>query len=492
MSAMEDTARLLRRLLDEDRESAWLEFKTNLADPQQIGEYVSALANGAALEGRSHGYLVWGVDDASHDVVGTSVDLSALKKGNEDLEPWWLRLLTPQVPLRFLRVGETRPVWLMEVGAATTNPVAFEGIEYVRVASYKKKLKSHAELERRLWRGFEREVFEMSAAMDRLGEDEVLDLLDYPGYFRLVGTPLPENRAGILDHLQQAGLVARASVGWTITNLGAALFARDLVDFPTVTRKTVRVIQYQGNGRVETVREREFKGGYAVTFEAVIDFVSTLLPRKEIIGRALREEHTRYPEIVLRELIANMLIHQDFTETGTGPMVEIFDNRVEITNPGTPVIDVRRFLDLPAKSRNEKIARMMRLCHLAEERGTGWDKIAAAVELHGLPAPRVEVTNSHTRTAIFGPKDLAAMDRDERIRSVYLHACLRYVQDEPTTNASVRERFGIEDINKAQVSRALKEAADSGTIVIYDSTVGYRSRRYVPFWAVESSRSPID
>jgi predicted HTH transcriptional regulator len=194
-----------------------------------------------------------------------------------------------------------------------------------------------------------------------------------------------------------------------------------------------------------------------------------------------------YPEVALRELIANMVIHQDFTETGTGPMVEIFENRIEITNPGRPIIDVRRFVDFPAKSRNEKLARMMRRCHLAEERGTGWDKVAAAVELHGLPAPRIEVTDFHTRTVLLAPKQLSQMDRDDRIRSVYLHTCLRYVSEEATTNASVRARFGIADANTAQASRVLKEAVDSGWIGLRDASVGFKSRRYLSYWALDGA-----
>ena len=483
---MDDTGRLLSMLLSEDRESAWLEFKENLKDPEQIGQYVSALANGAALEGRASGYLVWGIDDSHHAIVGTRVDPPALKVGNEDLEPWLVRLLTPQVQLQFLRVESTASaVWLMQVGAASSRPVSFNGVEYVRVGSYKKPLKGHPEHERRLWRSFERESFETAGALDRLRDDEVLELIDYPGYFRLIRVPLPENRRGILEYLEHGEVIKRSTVGWAVSNLGAALFARDLGRFPSLTRKSVRVVQYEGDNRVSAVREREGQLGYAVGFQGMIEFITALLPSRETIGSSLREEHTMYPEIALRELLANMVIHQDFTETGTGPMVEIFANRIEITNPGRPIIDVRRFVDFPAKSRNEKIARMMRRCHLAEERGTGWDKVAAAVERDGLPAPRIEVTDFHTRTVLLAPKRLSQMDRDDRVRSVYLHTCLRHVSGEAATNASVRARFGIASANTAQASRVLKESVDSGWIGLRDPSVGFKSRRYLPYWALD-------
>jgi len=185
-----------------------------------------------------------------------------------------------------------------------------------------------------------------------------------------------------------------------------------------------------------------------------------------------------------RELIANMLIHQDFSITGAGPMVEIFSNRMEISNPGTPIIDALRFVDLPPRSRNEALASMMRRAHICEERGTGWDKVASQAEFYQLPAPYVEVTPDHTKAVLLAPQPLTRMDRRDRVRAVYLHACLRHVSGERTTNASIRRRFGIPDSNSPQASRLLNEALEERLIALYDPSAGYRSRKYIPFWAV--------
>ena len=479
-----DAEALLARLCREPFETPWLEFKENNSNPDEIGEYASALANSATLTGRSTAYLVWGVRDSDHRVVGTTVDPHRLKKGNEDFEPWLVRSLDPQVPITFIHVALPElDVWIMEIGAAQGRPVAFRQTEYIRVGSYKKQLREHPDLERRLWKAFEREVFERSVAAERLREEQVLDLIDYPSYFTLLGTPLPDTRQGILEHLTADALVRRGDVGWTVTNLGAVLFARRLRDFPTVARKHVRVVQYRGTSRVETIREQEGDRGYASGFEGLLDYVNNLLPLNEVIGQALRTERTLYPELAIRELVANMLVHQDFSMRGTGPMIEIFSDRMEITNPGTPIIDALRFVDLPPRSRNEALASMMRRARICEERGTGWDKVAAQAEFYQLPAPYVEVTQDHTKAVLLAPRSLTRMDRSDRTRAVYLHACLRHVSGERATNASIRKRFGIPDGSSAQASRLLNEALDGGLIELYDSTVGYRNRQYVPFWA---------
>ena len=190
-----------------------------------------------------------------------------------------------------------------------------------------------------------------------------------------------------------------------------------------------------------------------------------------------------FPELAVRELVANALIHQDFFITGAGPMVEIFDDRIEITNPGVPLVDSQRFVDTPPKSRNEALASLMRRIGICEERGSGWDKVASLTELYQLPAPLIEVTEGHTRVVLFASRPLNKMTKADRIRAVYLHACLRYVNRENLTNTSVRKRFGIEQQNIAAASRLIKEAVDAGLIAPYDATAAPKMMRYIPWWA---------
>jgi ATP-dependent DNA helicase RecG len=214
-------------------EIEWVEFKRNKAVAEDIGEYISALSNSAALADKVHGYLVWGVDDATHDLVGTDYQPRQAKVGNEEIENWLLQRLSPKVPFQFLELEtDGRRVVVLEVGRAYRHPVQFQNAEFVRIGSYKKKLKDFPEKERALWRIFDHKPFESLVAAENLGDAEVLALLDYPAYFDLAETPLPENRAQILDRLARELLITRSqSGGWDILNLGAILFAKKLDDF---------------------------------------------------------------------------------------------------------------------------------------------------------------------------------------------------------------------------------------------------------------------
>ena len=476
---------LVHELCNLPNETEWVEFKHNNENPQEIGEYISALANGAALNDKAFAYLVWGIEDGTHAIVGTSFSPCAAKKGNEPLESWLLHLLNPKHYFRFHEVTvDDQAVVVLKIARATRQPVSFAGTEHIRIGLVKKALKETPDRERALWRIFDRTPFEALIAAERVSADDVLRLLDYPACFDRLKAPLPVGRDGILAVLAADELIHRNHSGdWDITNLGAMLFAKRLSNFETLRRKVMRVIQYRGTGRTETLKEQLGKKGYAAGFEGLMGYINGLIPSNEVIGQALRKTVPMFPKLAVRELVANALIHQDFFVTGAGPMVEIFDDRIEITNPGKPLVDTQRFVDTAPKSRNETLASLMRRFRICEERGSGIDKVVFQVELYQLPAPLFEVPEDSTRAVLFAHKELKYMDKAERVRACYLHACLRYVMRQPMTNASLRERFGIDDKNAATASRLMSEAVETGRIVIQDPTVGTRSRCYLPFWA---------
>lgn len=481
----ERLASLVRELVGLPIETEWLEFKRNNERPEDIGEYISALSNSAALFNKAHGYLIWGVDDASHEIVGTDFDPRGAKVGNEELENWLLRLINPKIPFQFLEVvvNEHRVV-LLEIGRAYRHPVQFQHNEFIRVGSYRKKLKEFPEKERALWRIFDETPFEVLIAAEGISDEEVVALLDYPAYFDLAEIPLPESRAQIMQRLQAEGLVVRnPAASWDVTNLGAILFAKRLDDFPHLRRKAVRVIAYTDNSRINTLREQVGNKGYASGFEGLIGFVNNLVPSNEVIGKALRRTVPMYPELAVRELVANALIHQDFTVGGAGPMIEIFADRMEISNPGVPLVDVDRFLDTPPRSRNEALASLMRRFGICEERGSGVDKVVHETEFYQLPAPEFAIAIDSTRASLFAHRSLSQMDKRDRIRACYLHACLRYVSRDYMSNTSLRERFGIAPQNSAMASRYIKEAVEQGVIRPYDELAGRKYMKYVPHWA---------
>lgn len=478
---------LLAELTALPAETEWVEFKCNNSKPELIGEYISALSNAALLSGKESGYLVWGVEDGTHRIVGTSFRPHQKKVGNELLETWLARLLEPRADLK-IHEGEVdgAHVVILEIQAARDRPVAFKGVEWIRVGSSKRKLKDYPEKERALWTKSEQKAFEDGIALSGASGEAVLSLLDYPSYFDLMGRPLPDVRSGILEALEADKLIRkRGQDRFDITNLGAILLAKDLHTFERLERKAVRVIVYEDSSRVKAIHRQEELRGYACGFQGLVGYINDQLPHNEVIEQAVRRQVRMYPQIAIRELVANMLIHQDFSVTGAGPLVEIFSDRIEITNPGEPLIDVRRFLDSPPLSRNEGLASRMRRMNLCEEAGSGIDKVLVAVELHQLPPPDFQAMQGSTRAVMFSPKDnLAKMRPQDRIRACYQHASLRWVTGEPMTNASLRQRFKIDDESYPVASRIIKETLKAEAIKPMDpESRSKKHAAYLPYWA---------
>ncbi|WP_191578566.1 ATP-binding protein [Achromobacter insolitus] len=479
-------AKLARKLIEDGKECGWLEFKVNNGDPKEVGSYISALSNSAALASKHHGYLIWGVEDQSRRVMGTTFNPLTAKVGNEDLIPWLQRLVTPKTKFDFIPVVvDGQNLVMMAVERAHRQPTQFEGQEYIRVGSTKKPLKAAPELEAELWRIFEQTQYEGELAATGLSESEVISLLDYPAYFQLSEIPLPEGRSQILRQLLNEQLIVEEESGdFGVTNLGAILFARDLTSFPKLARKAVRVVLYEGGNRVITKREQGGVRGYAAGFENLISFINNLVPNNEVMGTALRKSVPMYPTLTVRELAANALIHQDFRVGGAGPLIEIFDDRMEISNPGTPLVEIDRLMDTPPRSRNERLASLLRRFGMCEERGSGIDKVVFEAEFYQLPPPDFRIVGDNTVAVLYAPQKLTAMQPKDRIRACYQHACLMYVSNKTATNASVRKRFKIEDQNHAMASRIIKETLEAG--LIRKSNPDSDSKRhasYWPFWA---------
>ena len=209
-----------------------------------------------------------------------------------------------------------------------------------------------------------------------------------------------------------------------------------------------------------------------------MDYVNDKLPSNEEIGNVFRKEVRMYPELAVRELIANAIIHQDFHISGTSTMIEIFENRIEFTNPGKPLIDTKRFIDHNPESRNEMLASLMRRMNFCEERGSGIDKVIHKIELYQLPAPEFLSGDNYTRVIFYSPKSLRQMSKPDKIRACYQHACLKYVSGEYMTNQSLRERLNIDKKNYPIVSRLIREAINGGVIIEYEN-----SKMYIPYWA---------
>lgn len=476
-------------LVDELRrhsaETQWIEFKRSYEDAETVARLVSGLSNAARLASKECAYLLWGIDDASHLVVGTRFEPLTKKVGNQDFQFWLSRQLQPTPTLEFREVSHPDGrVVLLEVSAPTSAPTAFNSVPYVRIGSATPRLADDPIKYQQLIERMRPYSWESGVALSYVSASDVLQLLDYRAYFSLTSQRLPDSEPAILEKLQ-ADKITTADVGgrWNITNLGAILFAEDLRSFnSSLARKAVRFVRYEGADRTTTVtHRRDEQRGYATSFEELLAYINGLMPQNEHIGQALRQSHPLFPSLSVRELIANALIHQDMTVTGTGPQIELFVDRIEITNPGLPLVDPARMIDLPPRSRNESLASLMRRMGMCEEQGSGLDKVFREVEIFQLPAPLLRPSDVAMQVVLYGPRTFAEMSGEERVRACYFHAVLQFLAGERMRNNTLCARFGIEPRNAAQASKVIAKALSEGWIKVADED--HPRAGYHPIWA---------
>lgn len=320
-------------------------------------------------------------------------------------------------------------------------------------------------------------------AKEGLDAQGVIDLLDTQSFFDLMQQSYPSDQKAVLDRLTSEGLILSKAGQFTITRLGALLLGKRLDVFPGVRRRAMRVVVYDGNSKMRTKLDQVGNRGIAASFAEMVEFVMAQLPQNEVLEDALRVSVKLVPEVVIRELAANALVHQDFGVEGASPTIEVYDNRVEISNPGKPIVETDRFID-EYRSRNDRLADLMRRMRICEEKGSGVDQVVAAAEGYQLPAPLFTSTPTRTVATVFGPKPFEEMDRDDRVRACYQHCSLKWVMRERMTNQSLRERFKLPDNRAAVSSQIISATIDQGLVKQDESVGGSRKyARYLPYWA---------
>ena len=476
MELLEATLRPPRHELNE------LDWKWSISpDKRRLSEHLSAFGNHPG-----GGFLVYGIDPKGTPVGVTQegCELILTRLGNLARNA-----VEPPIPLdHAIGQYDSSRLLFVRIPEAAIKPVRLRASAYdvyIRSSGSTRKasrqeigsLMLHSRMPR--WE-------ELRASL-LLTQGQLIEMLNAAAILKMLGQPTPSTQEELFNWLvAEKFIVTEPAGGGYITNLGAIAAAKRLADFPDLSRKALRVIVYEGVNKSKTRLEQEGKVGYAVGFQGMIGFIADQLPQSEVIERALRTKRTVYPEIALRELLANALIHQDFTIPGTSPLVEIFTDRIEISNPGglLPSKQLDRLIGTQPESRNEQLARAFRRYKICEERGSGLVKAGLEIELYGLPPMELSADSNSFKVTLYSPMTFAQMSPRERLRACYQHAVLKYVSDAAMTNTSLRERLKMPEKHSAMVSALIRQALDEGRIKPADPhSKSKKFAAYVPYWA---------
>lgn len=391
----QELIRLLARLRQLPKETEWVEFKANRAVHQEIGEYISALSNSARLCSEQAGYLIFGVDDESHDVLGTAFDPRKVKEGNEELENWLTHLLNPRIDFKIHTVTvEGKHVVIIKIDPAGDIPVKFRGTACIRVGSYKKKLDDHPEKARKIWTtkpGYDwtAQICE-GATLEHFDPEAVLKAR--AEYKKRKGNAAEVDQWDDRTFLNKAkitveGKVTRAA----ILLLGKSEATHFLSPSPA---------QISWFLRDEHNNPRDFEHfgpPFILTVDKVLAKIRNLNMRFLPPGTLFPQETTQYDPAVIREALHNCIAHQDYELHSRINVVErtdevLFENAGNFI-PGSVEAVIQQ--DAPPKLyRNPFLAQAMVNLRMIETEGGGIKEMFKIQRERCFPLPTFELDKS--------------------------------------------------------------------------------------------------
>lgn len=482
MYSEQEQVDILLGLLAKPAETEIVEFKRakNSFSDSELGQYFSALSNEANLKGEAYAWLVFGVDNSTHELTDTQYKPSrpSLDEMKKKIGDQITNRITFEEIYDLMYQGKR--VVMFQIPAAPQGiPIAYQGHYYGRDGESLGALNLQ-EIERIRSQRADNS-FEMRPAKSGLTSSEVLQYLNYKKLYERIDRRIPREESVILDLLKEYAYITEDHGSWVITNMGALLFANRLTDFENLRFRGLILRRYEGNNNLVMINERHSEAGYAVEFDDLLDWLENNTSKEKIISSRTKE--ITYPRVAMREFMANVMVHQDFSITGMPLTIEIFGNRIVFTNPGSLLNDANRLIDLPPHSRNETLAQAMLQVDLCERRGSGYDRAVEGIESMCLPPYKVEAGENYTRVTMYPKKSFKEMTPKERLMACYQHACILFEKDEEMNNQSLRERFELESHKSSVASRIIAEAVEKGLLKpAHPENEAKKFSTYIPYY----------
>ena len=459
-----------------------LDWKEDISiKPDRLKKHLSAFANYSG-----GGFLVFGVKDN-----GVVAGLNNTKSSHisEMLSNLARTALEPSISIQPFTFEYSGKLLLgIRIKESKVKPVHYKGKSidesYIRAGGQSRKM-NLPEVKRSILASAPSRFEEIEVYVESSTELGWLDKFDFAEFLKRTRPSGFTDQNGMLEHLFTFKLLSRFSSTYRPTNLCVLTCAKNLEDFPGFEKFGIRFLCYPAENRLTAEKDIIFNGGYTLALDKIVSEIILNLPHSEVIEAATRKNVPVIPPIVVRELIANAIIHRDLTRNDSCIVVELFKDRLEITNPGSLLsnISIDRLIDHPSQSRNEVLADFMRKLNFSEERGSGIDKVIDAVEVFGLPPVLFSSSESHFTSGVYLPKSFSKMTKEERIEAVYQHACLNYVFQKKTNNSSLRYRFKFSNSESTKVYRLLQDVLATEKIKIKDKNASKKDISYLPYWA---------
>ena len=354
---MSQLINIIEESLSYEEETEWIEFKTNVFDIDEIGQYISALSNSATIFGKSNAYIIWGIENKTHNVVGTTVNYNKETK-NEPIQHYLARKISPSVPFYFDEVVYLgKRIVVLTIPAARIVPTEFDGVRFIRIGSSKENLKKYPQREAFL---FSVLTYGLPTINNKESEYQDLTFNQLFMYYSSKGINLNIKTFKTNLHL--------------LTDNGKYnIMAQLLSDNSHVP---IRVAIFDGktkSSKMYSIKEFGYKCLLNSLYE-VLNYGEILnVPQADEENRVMeRKEIMLFNFDAFREAIINAFLHNKWVDL-IEPMITVYSDRIEILSRGelAPLQTMDGFYKGHSVPVNEKLSEMFLQLHISEKTGRG-------------------------------------------------------------------------------------------------------------------------
>ena len=402
-----------------------LEFKENTQNLSKIIQTIIAFANTAG------GTIIIGIKDKTKKIIGIQKPLLEEEKISNAVADSIVPLFLPNIEIHNIRNKELLVIKVPHaVGPVHLKKYGEKQGTYIRLGSTNRK----ADLDtlKTLQRLAENITFDELPIIKAKKEDIDWDLLKQ--IFKKKRKKIDMNKA------ENLGIIKKHMGKKYPTNGGILLFGKNRIKyFPDIN---IRCVRFGGNDRDKVLDHYDIDVSLPLAIEEAITFVEKVSFKLSKFGKIYREDFLQFPAQAVREAVINAVVHTDYSIKGTAIQIAVFDNRIEITNPGgLPFgLTLERALTGVSKIRNRVLARVFRELSIIDQWGSGMRRIIKTYkDLNSIP-PTFEEMDTFFRIVLFSSKN------KKRVFEKWERRLLDYLQkNKEITTLQAAELWRISD-----------------------------------------------
>lgn len=432
-----------------------VEFKVSIPSKvRELTEEVCAFANAAG------GVVLIGIDD-QNKLRGASLDNSKKSAIQHSISE-----ITPALHCSISQMEvEGKNIVAIEVPSGVNKPYVFSGAIYVRIGPNSQKLTT-AEQMRDFFQQSDKIYFDEGTCKEFNPTDEI----DHELFEEFKS--LSHLNANVADHQIFSNLKLYSENNW-FKNGAVLFFGKEPEKY--FEKAIVRCVAFKGFDKRFIIDDKFFGGPLLSQFRKALQWIyGKLNVRYDIEGQGSgpRKEIWEIPEIVLKEAIINSLSHRDYYDKGATTTIELFDDRIEITNPGGLVSAIPSSeFGKRSHSRNPLIFGLFARMHLVEQIGSGIIRMKDITKESNLPEPQFN-TEGMFSIVFYRPTEIVEKTVEKTVEETVEEIIVTLIHDKP--QITINELMIATNLSKRRVEYQLSKLKNTHII----KRIGSRKRGY--------------